>query len=112
MQVTGGRAALGQTSWEPLLALPSDHYLRQFVVGFMALLSGDRAAARAAIEGGIAANRENAPLNADMHGVLARLAEAEAGASADATEPAVAPVAAEAEAAADAHFLLGAYRRQ
>lgn len=102
MQVTGGRAALGQATWELLLTLPDDDYLKLFAQGFMLLLADQWGPARAAIERGIARNTANAPLNDDMRGVLERMAVARAGAD-----------AAEAETSASgAHFLLGAYRQQ
>lgn len=106
LQASGGRAALAHATWEPLLGLPADHFLHLFARGLMLLLAERWTDARAAIERGLAANHENEPLNMDMRGLLERVTEAEAR-SADAqaqagTQP----------ASGDAHFLLGAYRRQ
>lgn len=103
MQVTGGRPALGQASWELLLTLPADHYLRLFAQGLMSLLAQQFEPARATIERGIALNQENLPLNGDMRGVLDRLQAAEASLGGEAGQPEA--------TAADAHFLIGAYRQ-
>jgi tetratricopeptide (TPR) repeat protein len=102
MQVTGGRAALGQATWELLLKLPADHYLRLFTQGLMSLLAQQFEQARATLRRGIAANQENLPLNGDMQGVLDRLQAAEASLG---TDPGTQ------EAVSDAHFLIGAYRQ-
>ncbi len=106
MQVTGGRPALGQATWELLLTLPDDDALKLFAQGFMLLLADQWAPARAAFERGIARNSTNEPLNDDMRGVLQRMAAVRAGADGDVAQP-------EAEASGTgAHFLLGAYRQQ
>ena len=102
MQVTGGRPALGQATWELLLTLADDHYLKLFAQGLMNLLAQQFEPARTTLERGIALNQENLPLNGDMRGVLDRLQAAEASLGAGAGQP---------EAAADAHFLIGAYRQ-
>lgn len=104
LQLTGGRAALAHASWEPLLLLHDMHPLKLFVQGFLAILGQQFGAAREFFERGIAHNHENAPLNEDMKGVIARI---DAAASAGARL--------EAEAALEdtsAHFLIGAYRLQ
>jgi tetratricopeptide (TPR) repeat protein len=104
LQLTGGRAALAQASWEPLLGLADDHPLKLFVLGFVAILGEQWETARVQIERGIALNRDNAPLNADMAAVLERLAQIDAPQTPQAQ--AEAPRADESQA----HFLIGAYR--
>lgn len=91
--------------WTPLLSLPDDAPLRQFVEGLMGVAAGDIAGAIGRLESGIAANTGNLPLNADMGKIVEGLralspidAEELAG-----TEPA-------AQTDANEHFLLGAYR--
>lgn len=103
MQVTSGRPALGQATWELLLTLPDDDALKLFAQGFMLLLAEQWEPARAAFNRGIERNTVNAPLNDDMRGVLERMALARAQ-FADATD--------DAQDASGAHFLLGAYRQQ
>jgi tetratricopeptide (TPR) repeat protein len=106
MQVTGGRPALGQATWELLLTLPDDDCLKLFAQGFMLLLSEQWEPARQAFERGIERNTMNEPLNGDIRGVLERMAAARATAA-----PADDQAGAEASPSG-AHFLLGAYRQQ
>ncbi len=103
LQATGGRPAIAHASWEPLLGLDDEHPLKLFARGLLALIGEQWAQARALILDGIARNHDNEPLNDDMRGVLARVEHAQAEAALAGAQDA---------APADAHFLIGAYRRQ
>jgi tetratricopeptide (TPR) repeat protein len=59
--------------WEPLDALGPSHYLVMFRDGLLQLARDDFAACSASLKAGIAANRENAPLNGDMEKILKSL---------------------------------------
>ncbi len=105
LQLTGGRPAVARASWEPLLGLADAHPLKLFARGLLAMLEEDASGACRFIREGIAMNRDNVPLNVDMQALLQRLEHAEAPS---------APAGADAAGASpsDAHFLIGAYRRQ
>jgi Flp pilus assembly protein TadD len=99
LQLTSGRPASAQATWEPLLSLPADHYLKSFVLGFVAILRGEKDEAERCIGEGIRQNRENPPLNQDMEALLGRL-------SSD-----IPPVEALADSPASSHFLMSAYNK-
>ena len=105
LQLTCGRPAVARASWELLFGLAETHPLKLFTRGLLAMLDDDTASARRFIREGIAMNRDNAPLNADMQALLSRLEQS-------AAVPAPGRSATEDGSPADAHFLIGAYRRQ
>jgi tetratricopeptide (TPR) repeat protein len=108
LQLTNGRAASARATWERLLQLGEDSYLKHFVQGFEAILSGDRAAAEHAIHAGLALNNDNPTLSKDMHGVLQRMAALGADESTLALSSVVDSVA---SVPADDHVLIAAYRQ-
>lgn len=65
-QLTSGEAENALTTWQPLDALPQDHYLKLFVQGLRHLIKDEFDAAFAYLERGLAANNENPPLNNDI----------------------------------------------
>jgi tetratricopeptide (TPR) repeat protein len=77
-ELTSGEGARAIATWQPLLALPDDHYLRQFVVGLTHLIHDRFADAVTALQAGIALNTETLPLNGDMQLLIAEC-EAQAG---------------------------------
>ncbi|MEH3101090.1 hypothetical protein [Sphingomonas adhaesiva] len=71
-ELTSGEAAAAVRTWAPLeQSLAEDHWMRLFVTGLRALAEDRYAACREALTAGIAANRDNAPLNADMALIVA-----------------------------------------
>lgn len=71
-ELTSGEAAAAVRTWAPLeRSLPAEHWMRLFVAGLRALAEDRFAACREALTAGIAANRENQPLNADMTLIVA-----------------------------------------
>ncbi|WP_431256766.1 hypothetical protein ACQ86G_18950 [Roseateles chitinivorans] len=122
LQFATDRLALALTTWQPLLALGEDDFMRRFAQGFFAMAGEDVAEAKAQFRAGLALNTANPPMNRDIERVLASLDEITAtlAASAGPTE-ASAPVVdaageadeAEAEASsseASAHVLLANYQ--
>ena len=82
-ELTSGEADRALGTWGPLLRLPEDHYLRQFVEGLTHLVRDEFAEAMARMQGGMALNQENPPLNHDIGLLLAeceKLARGESGA--------------------------------
>lgn len=65
-ELTSGEAARALATWEPLDALPSDHYLALFVKGLRHLIQDHFLEAIEALRKGIGVNDENPPLNRDM----------------------------------------------
>lgn len=86
-QLTSGEAADALSTWGPLTLLPEDHYLRIFVGGLTYLIRDEFPQALEQLRRGMAANRENAPLNRDIQLIIDRVGElaAEPGAGGDAT---------------------------
>ena len=107
LQFTERRVAVAMMTWQPLYQLPATAPLQRFVTGLAALARDDFDEARARLLEGIAANTENAPLNADMRMVLARIDAVQQGAS---SAPANAVEADEPQG--DDHILLANYRQQ
>lgn len=102
LQYTSGRAAMAHVTWEPLFRLPEGHPIRSFVLGFAALARDDFDTALAHFGDGMAANRDNAPMNGDIAQVvdaIGRLRRGDAAAAAAGQPP-------------DDHVLLAAYRQQ
>lgn len=88
-ELTSGEADQALATWGPLLRLPEEHYLRQFVEGMAHLVRDEFAEAVARMEAGIARNQENPPLNHDIRlliGECARLANGESTALPAATD--------------------------
>lgn len=83
-ELTSGEAARAVATWEPLDALPDDHYLAHFVSGLRHLIQDRFTEAVAALEAGVAANDENPPLNRDMQRIVAECM----GLAGDPAEPA------------------------
>jgi tetratricopeptide (TPR) repeat protein len=100
LQFTSGRAAVAQVTWEPLFNLATDHPVRCFVDGFTALARDEFETALRSFQSGIAANRSNPPMNADIARVMDAIRRLLGSGS---QEPAFAD---------DAHVLLAAYRQQ
>ncbi|MCO4855918.1 tetratricopeptide repeat protein [Herbaspirillum sp. WGmk3] len=73
LQFTSGRAPAAMLSWQPLLTLPDDHYLKQFVLGYAALAVDNFAEALMRFERGIAANSDNEPLNGNIRLLTERI---------------------------------------
>lgn len=88
-ELTSGEGARAIATWEPLQALPDDHYLRRFATGLTHLVHDRFAEAVATLREGIALNTETPPLNADMERLIAecegQIAGAEVPAEASAT---------------------------
>lgn len=119
LQYTSGRAAMALVTWEPLARLEDGHPVRSFVLGFAALARDEFEAALAEFTAGMAANRENEPMNRDIAMVVQSIRRTLAGRgaapAAGAAGAAPASAASEAGAAAeggDGHLLLTAYRQQ
>jgi Flp pilus assembly protein TadD len=75
LQFTSGRVSMAMLTWQPLLQLADTNPFQRFVCG-MAELSADRfEEASNHLREGIALNRDNAPLNADMKMMLDRIAQ-------------------------------------
>lgn len=104
LQFTSRRAALAHVTWEPLFRLPEGHPIRSFVLGFSALARDEFETALAHFGDGMAANRDNLPMNSDIAHVVGAIRRLRSGAPGDA--PSVTG------SAPEAHVLLEAYRRQ
>lgn len=65
-ELTSGEAEQALRTWAPLLGLEEGNPLRKFVEGMTHLVHDEFAAAVAALEEGIALNRENEPMNRDV----------------------------------------------
>ena len=74
-ELTSGEAARALKTWEPLDALPQDHYLAHFVAGLRHLIHDRFSNAVAELRQGIALNEENAPLNGDMQLIIDQCAD-------------------------------------
>ena len=88
-ELTSGEADQALATWGPLLRLPEEHYLRQFVEGMAHLVRDEFAEAVARMEAGIARNQENPPLNHDIRlliGECSKLANGESTALPAATD--------------------------
>lgn len=71
-ELTSAEPARALATWEPLGALPEDHYLARFVAGLTHLIHDRFAETVLALEAGIEANKDNPPLNRDMRLVIER----------------------------------------
>jgi tetratricopeptide (TPR) repeat protein len=70
LQFSSGRAALALVSWGPLFELDETNPLIHFVRGFAALAQDDFTAAEASLQAGLALNRGNEALSADVQKIL------------------------------------------
>lgn len=68
--LTSGQPYPAQEAWGPLYALPSEHFLRHFVNGLCHLIRDEFDETIRDLEKGIAANRENEPMNRDMQLII------------------------------------------
>jgi tetratricopeptide (TPR) repeat protein len=102
LQYTSGRAAVAHVTWEPLFHLPEHHPVRNFVLGFAALARDDFDRALMHFAAGVAANRANPPMNADIGHVIAAIHRRQGRT--------VSPGQAE-PPGEDAHVLLAGYRQ-
>lgn len=75
LQFATDRLALALTTWQPLLALGEDDFMRRFAQGFFAMAAEDVAEAQAQFRAGLALNTANPPMNRDIERVLASLDE-------------------------------------
>jgi hypothetical protein len=66
---TCGQPQAALEIWKPLQALPDQHHLRLFSDG-LSLIRDEFAAAIRLLEQGIAANRDNAPMNNDIQLII------------------------------------------
>lgn len=73
LQITAGDAAQAAQSWQALEALGDGHPLFQFTRGLLCMANGDFASCQAHLNKGIALNRDNPALNADMQRMLEQL---------------------------------------
>lgn len=81
-ELTSGEADRALGTWGPLLRLPEEHYLRQFVEGLTHLVRDEFAEAISRLQAGIAINHDNAPLNHDIGLLLAECEKLARGESA------------------------------
>lgn len=110
LQFTGGRVGVALLTWQPILEAEERDPLRLFVQGFALLAQNDLTAARYAFEEGIAHNTDNAPLNADIRMVLAKMQESSIPSQASETQPAPSGVDA-ASPNSEEHILLANYQQ-
>ncbi len=78
-ELTSGEADAALATWRPLLALPVDSYLKNFVDGLEHLVADQFEPCIAELRAGIERNQENLPLNNDMQLIIARCDELMAG---------------------------------
>ena len=69
-ELTSGEAAAARQTWQPLSALPAEHWIRLFVTGLNHLAEDRFAECVAALRSGIAANDENGAVNGDMQIII------------------------------------------
>lgn len=75
LQFATDRLALALTTWQPLLTLGENDFMRCFAQGFFAMAAEDVPEARAKFRAGLALNTSNLPMNHDIERVLASLEE-------------------------------------
>lgn len=85
-ELTSGEADAALATWGPLLRLPEDLYLRQFVEGLTALIRDEFESAIAHMEKGIALNDENEPMNNDIRLLIAEAEKLASGSTPPAAE--------------------------
>lgn len=82
-ELTSGEAERALSTWGPLLMLPADDYLRVFAEGMTHLIRDEFDAAIERFQAGIALNRDNAPMNRDIHLLIAECRKLANGRPAD-----------------------------
>ncbi|MFZ6874486.1 hypothetical protein ACO0LF_20710 [Undibacterium sp. Di27W] len=121
LQFTSVRVAVALLTWQPLLALPDDHALKLFAMGFAHMAQDDFNVALGYFDRGITCNIDIAPLNTDIQRVIAEIKALQEKLALGASNPAepapsIAPVEEgnneESEIEASAHFLLNNYQQQ
>ncbi|MGC1468449.1 MAG: hypothetical protein WA793_03635 [Sphingorhabdus sp.] len=70
-ELTSGEAERALSTWGPLLKLPLENYLRNFVEGLTHLIRDEFADAIAKMRAGIERNHENMPMNRDIELLIA-----------------------------------------
>lgn len=70
-ELTSGEADQALSTWGPLLKLPLDHYLRNFVEGLTHLVRDEFGDAIEKMRTGLALNQENPPMNGDIELLIA-----------------------------------------
>ena len=65
-ELTSGDVVDARQTWEPLLELDDQHYLKRFVIGLGHLVEDRFAEAIAELRKGMTLNMDNPPLNGDM----------------------------------------------
>ena len=75
LELTSGDANAAQSTWHPLLDLPSDNPLKLFVQGMNKLIVDDFDAAVPLLEEGIRLNTEVPPMNKDVGLILQQIRE-------------------------------------
>jgi tetratricopeptide (TPR) repeat protein len=78
-ELTSGEAEAAIETWQPLMALPDGNWLRLFAQGLQHLAADRFEQCVALLRAGIAANSDNAPLNADMELIIDKCSEPIAG---------------------------------
>ena len=101
LELTSGDARAAQSTWQPLLDLPSDNPLNLFAQGLNKLIVDDFHATIALLEAGIALNTELPPMNKDMALIVQQAREKLE------SQPAAEPATQDVESGA--HFLLKQY---
>ena len=72
LQFSSGRAAAALVTWQPILDLNDASPLPHFVRGYAALAQNDLAGAIVHFQSGLAKNKDNTPLSADIELVVGR----------------------------------------
>lgn len=112
LQLTNGRAAAARASWELLLQADGDRVLRCFAQGLLDIAEGNGQRGADLLREGMALNHDNPALNADMQGVLSRLAASLPGDTADQGGATAQRRASPPDEAVPAdHFLISVYRQ-
>jgi tetratricopeptide (TPR) repeat protein len=114
LQFISDRVAAAMLTWQRLFDLPDQAARHHIVRGFAALAADDFEQAAELLEAGMALNRSNDPLNADLRMVLQRIAQRRQEAGQTPAAPAVASAPEEEAAAASDkgfHVLLSNYRQ-
>lgn len=78
LQFATGRLPLALSTWQPLLGLAEDDFIKLFVEGYFALAAEHTDTAEARFRAGMALNTVNPPMNHDVERVLGFLATAKA----------------------------------
>lgn len=111
LQFTGGRVGVALLTWQPLLQADADGPLSQFVQGFAALAQNHFEKALAAFSAGIALNVDNAPLNADIRMIIARITGLMTAGAPTKASVAIPEQSAKSEQKSEEHILLANYQQ-